>query len=437
MLRVDGPAPTPSSQPIRPPSRPTPASYAAAVARPLPPQAAPTGPPSVPSRIAAGIANAAALDLGSQLRLLAKAEVLFAEACSGAAAILADGLNSLARQHGLRARQVSSVSRGWACRLCSFVGASAAKVQDHAQKKHAGVAPTGDGSAAVQLTPCQLRPLPNVGASCCLSAVVTAFASCMMEPPQGMHAALKAAILDPSSATAISVAVAAGIDPLAPQTLAVVLPAVLALVGGRWAGWDISSQWDCTKCNGSQKQPDAASFVLPVSFFGAARAFDVTSCPLVNEARSSMKACCGEAWPLRRTSAARPVAVIGLNASVLGVVPFGPDVVVRAPHACTVAAMISQRDGHVVCWKWWSESWWGVDSDATRAVRGAPPWGDIKAIFLVELQEDGGGEEDEAWSPPTIDDGWAAPPAAGRERRGLCPACQRSLCSLAWPSADS
>ena len=177
-------------------------------------------------------------------------------------------------------------------------------------------------------------------------------------------------------ATAISVAVAAGIDPLAPQTLAVVLPAVLALVGGRWAGWDISSQWDCTKCNGSQKQPDAASFVLPVSFFGAARAFDVTSCPLVNEARSSMKACCGEAWPLRRTSAARPVAVIGLNASVLGVVPFGPDVVVRAPHACTVAAMISQRDGHVVCWKWWSESWWGVDSDATRAVRGAPPWGE-------------------------------------------------------------
>ena len=278
----------------------------------------------------------------------------------------------------------------YGCSDCPFVGASAQKVRAHAAQRHA--------NATIRwLGPSALKPLPNLGRSCALSAAI-ACAQLVSPASAWPLSPFRQAALAPSVNTAAVLAATCGADLAKDMDLGSTLSTV-------WQGAGLEHHivrrcCGCPAC-GQQTQPTQAATpyltLMPAPYSTVA----LEKLPLTWK-EATKEVCLGTAQQPHAAHAVETIVCVSCPAKGLILLPRAghlstvPDVLSLGPDSARVLGVIAMtRERHVAAFVRFGGSWLSCEPDDGVPLPRAPIPETIVALAYEKLPQEPDSEPEE------------------------------------------
>ena len=290
----------------------------------------------------------------------------------------------------------------YGCSDCPFVGACAQKVRAHAAQRH-------ENATIRWLGPSALKPLPNLGRSCALSAAI-ACAQLVSPASTWPLSPFRQAALTPSVNTAAVLAASCGADLAKDMDLAMALSTVWQGAGLEHHG--VQRCCGCPVC-GQQTQPaqTLAPYLtlLPAPY----SAVDLAKLPLTWK-EATKEVCPGTAQQPHAPHAVEAIVCVSCPAKGLILLPRAghlstmPDVLSLGPDSARVLGVIAMtRERHVAAFVRYGGSWLSCEPDDGVPLPRVPLPETVVAIIYEklprepdsELEED---DDDDGTTPESV-----------------------------------
>ena len=359
---------TPAPAPLPPAKRPVSARRASS---PAPGASVPLLPsPAVPlkDRIAKGIVEASRLPYLPGLKLHIRTLQMMADFEKALGLVVVDHAQFLEQQH--RRRSAVETTPLFVCPSCTFQHTSAVTATQHMLERH------GDNKAPLSLVPSLLRGLPNLGATCALSAVVAVLAA-SSPLADFQDSVLRQAIAAPSPTSAAALAAAIGMSVSSPATVGFCFAQLARYLPGS-TGWRRSTCLQCPQCGMQAGGSSAHLSVLPVASSVPFELADLDAMLLPRRAAAS-DVCGGSAdnehTPTQVASITswRPgdVAIVGIAGAQPSDHPPGlstvpTEITLLGSRYALVAVVAFATPHHVIALSRRGASWFAIDGSAVE-----------------------------------------------------------------------